>query len=583
MGVAMSRWNRVLAAIGALSALLSFLVGGSPAAEASGESIQFQTATSEAPEGGSPVVNVVLTNRTPRVPAVSVTVSAVGSGENPAEPGDFVLASTTVVFPPLALSGTVRPVSIRFPDDQVFEGPETVTLTITGTSLGNSAFGDQLSHTATIIDNDDVPTVSINDATFEEGTESMGFTITRNGATELDTKVAVHTTGVTATPGADFTPRSDTVIIHAGDMESSTGFAVPIIDDAIDEDVETFAVELSDATNAKIAKPNGTGTILDDDKAGIVIDEDDGISVLEGAAPDSFKIALASQPVSDVELMLNTDPAQLSLSPSILTFDAGNWSDAQSVSISAIEDGIDEPDPHTAQVTVTAASNDPRYKELGADLIATIGDADALLVDIQGPSVGAAGQPAAFRAVVNAGGTGPITYSWTAFKDGNEVAVGGESTFQFTPSGGGAFIIQVIVGDDQGQNPAEFVEYRALTDIGESIFGGDILWLAEEGISKGCNPPDNTMFCPDDFVTRGQMAAFLARALGLTGNQANNFTDDDGSIYEHDITTIAAAGITQGCNPPDNTRFCPDDFVTRGQMAAFLRRTDEMDGVNPQS
>ena len=50
------------------------------------------------------------------------------------------------------------------------------------------------------------------------------------------------------------------------------------------------------------------------------------------------------------------------------------------------------------------------------------------------------------------------------------------------------------------------------------------------------------------------------------------FRDDDSSVFEGDIEWLAATGITAGCNPPDNTLFCPDDPVTRGQMAAFLRR-----------
>jgi hypothetical protein len=104
-------------------------------------------------------------------------------------------------------------------------------------------------------------------------------------------------------------------------------------------------------------------------------------------------------------------------------------------------------------------------------------------------------------------------------------------------------------------------------------FASDIAWLAKEGITKGCNPPSNTQYCPDGHVTRGQMAAFLVRALGLTkGGGTNRFTDDNGSVFETDINKIAKAGITQGCNPPSNTRFCPDSRVTRGQMAAFLVR-----------
>lgn len=69
------------------------------------------------------------------------------------------------------------------------------------------------------------------------------------------------------------------------------------------------------------------------------------------------------------------------------------------------------------------------------------------------------------------------------------------------------------------------------------------------------------------------MAAFLERALGYTDNGGGDlFIDDDLSIIEADIDRFATAGITKGCNPPDNDRFCPTSFVTRGQTAAFLFR-----------
>jgi hypothetical protein len=108
-------------------------------------------------------------------------------------------------------------------------------------------------------------------------------------------------------------------------------------------------------------------------------------------------------------------------------------------------------------------------------------------------------------------------------------------------------------------------------DSVDSVFGGDILWLADSGITKGCNAVGD-LFCPDDPVTRGQMAAFLVRGLGLTDRLNNPFTDDDSSIFQADIEKLAAAGVTRGCNPPVNDMFCPNDAVTRGQMAAFLVR-----------
>lgn len=93
--------------------------------------------------------------------------------------------------------------------------------------------------------------------------------------------------------------------------------------------------------------------------------------------------------------------------------------------------------------------------------------------------------------------------------------------------------------------------------------------LFARGITSGC---DVRRFCPSEAVTRGQMAAFLRRALGLGPADGDYFTDDDSSIFEDDINRLASAGITSGCNPPRNDRYCPDDAVTRAQMAAFLVR-----------
>ncbi len=45
----------------------------------------------------------------------------------------------------------------------------------------------------------------------------------------------------------------------------------------------------------------------------------------------------------------------------------------------------------------------------------------------------------------------------------------------------------------------------------DHTFSVAIDWMDENGITKGCNPPDNDRFCPEDYVTRGQMSAFLKR------------------------------------------------------------------------
>ena len=93
--------------------------------------------------------------------------------------------------------------------------------------------------------------------------------------------------------------------------------------------------------------------------------------------------------------------------------------------------------------------------------------------------------------------------------------------------------------------------------------------FAELGVTKGCG--DGTRFCPDDSVTRAQMAAFLSRAFGLAEGPDPGFSDvPEGAWYASDVAKLAASGITVGCG--DGTRFCPSDPTTRAQMATFLFR-----------
>jgi Tol biopolymer transport system component len=128
-----------------------------------------------------------------------------------------------------------------------------------------------------------------------------------------------------------------------------------------------------------------------------------------------------------------------------------------------------------------------------------------------------------------------------------------------------AFLVRALGLTDRLDDP--------FTDDDNSIFESDIEKLAAAGITRGCNPPANDMFCPDQKVTREQMAAFLVRAFGYTDDGGGNlFTDDDESIFKKDIDRLATAGVTKGCNPPTNDLFCPTSYVTRGQMAAFLHR-----------
>ena len=72
------------------------------------------------------------------------------------------------------------------------------------------------------------------------------------------------------------------------------------------------------------------------------------------------------------------------------------------------------------------------------------------------------------------------------------------------------------------------------------------------------------------------LSGFSIRVEGFTVSQ--RFLDDNGSVHEADIEAIALAGITLGCNPPVNDRYCPSQNVTRAEAATFLLR---LIGVSP--
>ena len=89
-------------------------------------------------------------------------------------------------------------------------------------------------------------------------------------------------------------------------------------------------------------------------------------------------------------------------------------------------------------------------------------------------------------------------------------------------------------------------------------------------VTVGC-ATEPARFCPDDAVTRAQMATFLQRAFDLEPAPAAGFTDVSGGSHAANIDALAAAGITVGCSR-DPLQYCPARSVTRAQMATFLAR-----------
>jgi S-layer family protein len=98
--------------------------------------------------------------------------------------------------------------------------------------------------------------------------------------------------------------------------------------------------------------------------------------------------------------------------------------------------------------------------------------------------------------------------------------------------------------------------------------------LAAEGITTGCG---NGNYCPEHPVTRAQMAVFLLRSKHGASysppgvGAGTGFGDVPPDYWAAAwIKQLVTEGITSGCG---SGNYCPEQPVTRAQMAVFLVRT----------
>ena len=125
----------------------------------------------------------------------------------------------------------------------------------------------------------------------------------------------------------------------------------------------------------------------------------------------------------------------------------------------------------------------------------------------------------------------------------------------------------IIIGDQT------FTVYQGINFVDvppDSVFYTEIGKLSARGVTLGCG---NGNYCPNDLVLRDQMAAFIVRAKGEFSPptpMTQRFSDvPPGNVFYNFIDRLAVLQITLGCSP---TLYCPSDPVKREQMAAFIIR-----------
>ena len=98
--------------------------------------------------------------------------------------------------------------------------------------------------------------------------------------------------------------------------------------------------------------------------------------------------------------------------------------------------------------------------------------------------------------------------------------------------------------------------------------------MAELGVTGGCSRGP-LRYCPDSTASRGELAAFVSRALDLPVAEPAGFSDTDGHTHEDAIDRLAAARFSPHCGGR-LLKDCDSDLVARAREAGFLCRDEPL-------
>ena len=233
----------------------------------------------------------------------------------------------------------------------------------------------------------------------------------------------------------------------------------------------------------------------------------------------------------------------------------------------------------TSNATV-AGGQDPNLANNSASVQTTVQDCPFTAPTID-TALSVAAETGGLTATASSGAGHDMAWTLT----GGTITGGqGTGTVTFESGAAGTTMLLELL-DTLGSCEVEAVAVTIAVDFADvdagHIFREYVNTVLRNGITGGCGGGN---YCPDEAVTRGQMAVFL-----LKGKYGADHTPPaaTGTVFadvpaDHPfaawIEELAALQVTGGCG---NGNYCPDAPVTRAQMAAFLLKTKEGSAYTP--
>ena len=290
--------------------------------------------------------------------AVTVSVSSLNTGEGTVEPSSLVFTGGS--------SGnwnTAQTVTVRAVDDNVDD--ETVTWQVrldpsSGDTGYNGLANVDVSVTTTDDDATATATLALNPASITEGGGISTVTARLSRPTNVATTLTVSTAAVLPAVSGDFT-QSGTILTVAAGATTSTGLVtVTAVDNAVVAADKSVTVSATAAGGRGVAAPSDVTLTITEDDFGLDVGSVSG-QATEAGGTATFTVALLTQPSAAVTVAVSSrDTGEGTAGPSSLIFNTSNWNTAQTVTVTGVQDTVDD-GTVTWQVRLDPSSSDGNY------------------------------------------------------------------------------------------------------------------------------------------------------------------------------------------------------------------------------
>ena len=336
--------------------------------------------------GGLATVTATLSGKSSAAVTLTVGTTAV----SPAIQSDFTQTGTTLTIAAGATT-SAGAVTVAAVDNSVAQGSKRVT--VSAAAAGGNGVADPSDATLTLRDDEFSLAESAVSGQATEGGGQATFTVALRSPPSQAVTVAVSSQDT-----SEGTVDPSSLIFSTGDWSTAQTVTVTGVDDAVDDGTVTWSVRLDpssgDATFDALANVDVVVTTTDDDTAGVEASPSAGLVTTEGGGEATFTVRLASEPLGTVVLDVASDDtgegtvdtnAQAGVQ-STLTFTAGDWSSAQTVTVAGVDDTLTDGDQgYTVTLAVNqAATADATYDGLGTVSVSVVNRDDEVTADVNG-------------------------------------------------------------------------------------------------------------------------------------------------------------------------------------------------------